>query len=51
MKLLSNGKLKRSAVLLYGDPSIVDQPKTPNRQGVGKDVGLEVGLAGNEKTA
>ena len=25
--------------------ALIDQPKTPNRQGVGKDVGLEVGLA------
>ena len=24
--------------------ALIDQPKTPNRQGVGKDVGLEVGL-------
>lgn len=25
--------------------ALIDQPKTPNRHGVGKDVGLEVGLA------
>ena len=25
--------------------ALIDQPKTPNRQGIGKDVGLEVGLA------
>ena len=25
--------------------ALIDQPKAPNRQGVGKDVGLEVGLA------
>ena len=25
--------------------ALIDQPKTPNRQDVGKDVGLEVGLA------
>ena len=27
------------------ESALIDHPKTPNRQNVGKDVGLEVGLA------